>query len=294
MYGIYDIREILLTIAITGFLIWLFVNACKYGISFTPANYKATSAASKSRENRFVESASKSWKERFVEAARNNQNDLARKVLRKGAEAGDIYCMETLALFYDVDTQSGAEYGIQPNSALSVFWYQRAADAGSASAMMSLSYAYSLGEGVEVDEDKAFELMKHAADTGHPEANRSLGDYYSNPLKPYCDHGKAIGCYKKALKTNDNYSFAAAASALGNEYLYPKKLINVNGLPTSADNPYYNPKRAAYSYVVAYYADSDYNANAPAKAKESGYSISDEELRNWANDGRNLRYNFNI
>ena len=247
-----------------------------------------------SSQSESTPTSNKSWEERFIEAARNNQNDLARKILRKGAEAGDIYCMETLARYSSSDAQSGAKYGILPNSALSIFWYRRAADAGSASAMMSLSYAYSLGKGVEADEDKAFELMKRAADTGHPEANKSLGDYYSNPLKSYCDHGKAIGCYKKALKTNDNYYFAIAASALGNEYLTPKKLINVNGLPTSVDNPYYNPKRAAYSYVVAYYADSDYNMDAPAKARESGYSISDEELRSWANDGRNLRYNFNI
>ena len=247
-----------------------------------------------SSQSESTPTSNKSWEERFIEAARNNQNDLARKILRKGAEAGDIYCMETLALYYSSDAQSGAKYGILPNSALSVFWYRRAADAGSASAMMSLSYAYSLGEGVEVDEDKAFEFMKRAADTGHPGANKGLGDFYSSPLKPYCDHGKAIGCYKKALKTNNSYDFAVAASSLGYEYLTPKKLINVNGLPTSVDNPYYNPKRAAYSYVVAYYADSDYNIDAPAKARESGYSISDEELRSWANDGRNLRYNFNI
>lgn len=129
-----------------------------------------------SSQSESTPTSNKSWEERFIEAARNNQNDLARKILRKGAEAGDIYCMETLALYYSSDTQSGIKYGIQPNSALSVFWYRRAADAGSASAMMFLSYAYSLGEGVEVDEDKAFELMKRAADTGHPKANKDLGD----------------------------------------------------------------------------------------------------------------------
>ena len=130
---------------------------------------ESTPTSNKSWEERFTPTSNKSWEERFIEAARNNQNDLARKILRKGAEAGDIYCMETLALYYSSDIQSGAKYGILPNSALSIFWYRRAADAGSASAMMSLSYAYSLGEGVEADEDKAFELMKRAADQGFPE-----------------------------------------------------------------------------------------------------------------------------
>lgn len=211
-----------------------------------------------SSQSESTPTSNKSWEERFIEAARNNQNDLARKILRKGAEAGDIYCMETLALYYSSEIQSGAKYGILPNSALSIFWYRRAADAGSASAMMFLSYAYSLGEGVEVDEDKA------------------------------------IGCLKKALKTDKDYDFASAASWLGHIYGSQKTIAINDGKRISVDNPYYNPKRAAYSYVVAYYADSDYNMDAAAKARESGYSISDEELRSWANDGRNLRYNFNI
>lgn len=248
-----------------------------------------------SSQSESTSTSNKSWKERFVEAARNNQNDLAGKILRKGAEAGDIYCMETLALYYSSDIQSGIKYGIQPNSALSVFWYRRAADAGSASAMMFLSYAYSLGEGVEADEDKAFELMKRAADTGHPKANKDLAvSHYMNFNSPHYDEGKAIGCLKKALKTDKDYDFASAASWLGHIYGSQKTIAINDGKRISVDNPYYNPKRAAYSYVVAYYADSDYNMDAAAKARESGYSISDEELRSWANDGRNLRYNFII
>lgn len=248
-----------------------------------------------SSQSESTPTSNKSWEERFIEAARNNQNDLAGKILRKGAEAGDIYCMETLALYYSSEIQSGAKYGILPNSALSIFWYRRAADAGSASAMMFLSYAYSLGEGVEVDEDKAFELMKRAADTGHPEANKGLAvSHYMNFNSPHYDEGKAIGCLKKALKTDKDYDFASAASWLGHIYGSQKTIAINDGKRISVDNPYYNPKRAAYSYVVAYYADSDYNMDAAAKARESGYSISDEELRSWANDGRNLRYNFNI
>jgi len=43
-------------------------------------------------------------------------------------------------------------------------WYQLAVDAGHKSALYDVAYAYGYGEGVEKDEEKAFELFKQSAE----------------------------------------------------------------------------------------------------------------------------------
>jgi TPR repeat protein len=51
-------------------------------------------------------------------------------------------------------------------------WLEAAIEQGSSSAMTALGYAYWNGDGVPQDRAKAIELLKQAADLGHPSAQR--------------------------------------------------------------------------------------------------------------------------
>ena len=62
-----------------------------------------------------------------------------------------------------------------------VEWYQKAAEAGNATAMCSLGYAYEYGKGeLTKDTYKAVEWYKKAAEAGEARAMYNLGKCYED------------------------------------------------------------------------------------------------------------------
>lgn len=87
--------------------------------------------------------------------------------LRKSAEQGFVQAQVRLAqiLFASQDFKQA------------FFWWQKAADAGDASAMFNIGSAYYAGRGVPKDEAKAMEYYRKAKDAGWPEAERILKQF---------------------------------------------------------------------------------------------------------------------
>lgn len=178
----------------------------------------------------------------------------------------------------------------------------KAAKAGNYDAMYSLSLEYRYS-----DKAAAFEWAKKAAESGRTDYLYYLAyTYYADVT---CMHGKyfnakkAIECYNKILKNRDKKFFSQAAAGLGYIYSHQvipsaEKMAESNRFVMEA-NPYYNPQKAAYSFIVAHNSmdeELDFYKSRQyiKKANECMNDIPDKDLRSWANDGRNLRYNFNI
>jgi hypothetical protein len=76
---------------------------------------------------------------------------------------------------WQVEAQSPADVGyqiefIKLKNRERIEWLKRAADAGCSGAAYGLADAFYIGEGVERDIDRAVDLMRRAAQMGHPEA----------------------------------------------------------------------------------------------------------------------------
>lgn len=100
--------------------------------------------------------------------------------------------------------------------------YQKAADQGNAYAMWRLSGAYSNGDGVDFDENKAAELLIQAAEKGCEEAKCDLAfaymfEWYSD-IEKNAEKGKNI-LEKLSKETENSYVLSKYASLIffGNE-----------------------------------------------------------------------------
>jgi TPR repeat protein len=82
-------------------------------------------------------------------------------------------------------------------------WFQKAVDAGSASAMRHLGLLYYEGEGVARDYDKAYQWYEKAADAGDRYAMYNVGFLYANGNGVAQDYVKARARFQKAVAAGD-------------------------------------------------------------------------------------------
>lgn len=74
---------------------------------------------------------------------------------------------------------------------------EAAAKSGDAEAQFQLARTYLRGTGVQMDPAKAFELMKKAADVGHPDALGGMGYFYAAGVVVPKDKAAAIAWFRR-------------------------------------------------------------------------------------------------
>ena len=85
--------------------------------------------------------------------------------LERKAEQGNVTAQIDLAKWY----QFGL-WGIPKDQTMAVYWYQKAAEKGSADARFQLGLMYTRGDGVPLDEQRGCNLIHTAAKQGHKDA----------------------------------------------------------------------------------------------------------------------------
>ena len=129
-------------------------------------------------------------------------------------EAGDAAAMNTLGCCY-----RDRRYGLPQDYTKALELWRRAAELGYARADTNIGYAYSFGEGVEVDKKKARHYYKLAAMKGCTSARYNLGI-----------NEKKAGNMDRALK---HYTIAAEGG--DEDALKPIKELSENGHATKDD-----------------------------------------------------------
>lgn len=124
--------------------------------------------------------------------------------------------------------------------------YQKAADEGDAYATWRLSNAYGNGDGVDFDQEKAFNLLKEAADKGCKEAECDLSWAYMFGWYGHTDSIKGKQMFDKLIaQDNDNTYIQSRYAHLllsGAEGLYEKnteKALRILKQVKDKDDPYY-------------------------------------------------------
>ena len=118
----------------------------------------------------------------------------------------------------------GQCYAVQENSpnslARAVFWYQKAADAGHAAAMVALGDSYLSGKGIAQDNEQALHWYQEAAKLGNKEIQSALagayvasGDSYLSGIGIAQDNEQAFRCYQEAAKLGNKEIQLALAYA---------------------------------------------------------------------------------
>jgi hypothetical protein len=129
-----------------------------------------------------------------------------------------------------------AGYGVPQDYAAARMWYEKAAAAGKPNAMTNVGNLYYSGRGVPQDYAEARKWYEKAAAAGDPRALTGLGNlYYSGAGVPK-DYVAARQWYEKAAAAGS----AAAMTGLGNLY------YNGNGVPKD-----YDEARTWYAKAVA-------------------------------------------
>jgi len=102
----------------------------------------------------------------------SNEEQLAR--LRRHVENDVPEAVLGLGHLY----REGGQYGIVRNEKKAVKIFKRAAELGSMDAMHSLSIMYLHGQGVKVDMEKSWQLLRRAADGGQAQSQFSLASHF--------------------------------------------------------------------------------------------------------------------
>ena len=90
--------------------------------------------------------------------------------------------------------------GTAQDYAMAAYWFQKAAEAGSADGMYNLGIYYGKGQGVEQDYGKAFYWYQKAAEAGRADAMHNLGVFYDEGQGVAQNYGEAVHWYKKAAE----------------------------------------------------------------------------------------------
>ena len=104
----------------------------------------------------------------------SGQVEEAFTVTKQGADAGDAFAMNNLAVMYEQGQ------GVTRNDFDAVRWYQAAAEAGSSVAMANLGWMYEAGKGVGQSDTEAARWYRAAADAGNGRGAGNLGWMYEN------------------------------------------------------------------------------------------------------------------
>lgn len=133
--------------------------------------------------------------------------DRATQYIRKAANRGLTHAMVTMA------TRARTGQGMQVSNRLSVFWYEKAYEAGNATAANDLGVMYKNGHGVREDDTRAVELFTTALrrDPNNSMAAYNIGNAYETGEGVPVDIGWARAHYVLAFNAGD----ADAAAELG-------------------------------------------------------------------------------
>lgn len=124
-----------------------------------------------------------------------NNNDKAFEYFQKAADGGVKESMFNLAYCY----QEGI--GIQPDIKKSIEWMEKAADAKMPEACLNIGVLYLFGKsGVAKDEEKGFNFIRNAAESGLPHAQFMLGCCCESGHGAEKDLAEAAGWYRRAAK----------------------------------------------------------------------------------------------
>ena len=128
----------------------------------------------------------------------------------KGAERGDVDCMNNLANIYRYGQGTDIDY---PQA---IYWYKKAANTGSPKAQENLGEMYFYGIGVNRDYLTAYKWYSMAAEENLVKAQNKMGMLFYYGWGVQQDYSKAFTYFSKASANND----IEANSYLGNMYRY--------------------------------------------------------------------------
>lgn len=168
---------------------------------------------------------------------------------KKSAENHHPYAYYNLALIY----HKGEPGIIEKDIMKAIKYYSLAAEYGIGWAMFNLGLLYSLGDGVEIDQNKAMYFFEMASNQSYPEAQVNLGIIYYNKGESY--KKEASKFFKKAA----NQNIPEAQFNLG--YMYDEG-IGVKKNPQKAVNYYklasdQNIHQASFNLAILYSKGDD-------------------------------------
>lgn len=168
----------------------------------------------------------------------------------KKAQAGDADAMADLAGSYMAISGSLSQAGPDKDYEQSLYWAQRAVEAGSAAGYFPLALAYEHGRGVQQDDAKAVEFYRKGAELGHAVCQHSYGCRLITGQGVEKNVKQALKLFEKSA----DQGFAPAYQALGQIY------ETGNGVEPDFDKEmeYYEkaceslPENAAFLHHVGY------------------------------------------
>lgn len=137
----------------------------------------------------------------IMSCANNETREQKFTSLRRLAEKGDPSAQYNVGLMYEQG------YGVAPDLALAVAWFEKAAARGEANAQYRLGSLYYQGQGVPKDLQQAAAWYKKAAESGSTPAQAALGNMYLLGEGVPKDMAKAAYWHKKSLKLQKNVNF---------------------------------------------------------------------------------------
>ena len=173
--------------------------------------------------------------------------------------------------------------------------YQRAVDAGSSSAMVSLGDMLRKGDGIQADYPTARKLFEAAIAAGNVQNGaQSLGDLYRLADPPFRDPVKAEAAYQQAADAGNSWAMISLATMLRKgdgipvDYERARKLLEeaiasgdiqnggqaLGDLYRLSDPPFRDPVKALHAYGQAAEAGSTWGMIAEADMLRRGDGIT--------------------
>ena len=183
--------------------------------------------------------------------------------------------------------------GVEQDYTKSLEWYNKAANAGNATAMYSIGYMYDYGEGVEQDYSKALEWYNKAANAGNSAAINNIGYMYEFSEGVEQDYSKALEWYNKAVNAGNaaawynkavNAGNAAAMNNIGRMYEFGKGVEQDYTKSLEWYNKAANAGNATAMYNIGYMYDC-------GEGVEQDYSKALEWYNKAANAGNTAAMN---
>ena len=183
--------------------------------------------------------------------------------------------------------------GVEQDYSKALEWYNKAVNAGNASAMYSIGYMYDYGEGVEQDYSKALEWYNKAANAGNSAAINNIGYMYEFSEGVEQDYSKALEWYNKAVNAGNaaawynkavNAGNAAAMNNIGRMYEFGKGVEQDYTKSLEWYNKAANAGNATAMYNIGYMYDC-------GEGVEQDYSKALEWYNKAANAGNTAAMN---
>ena len=183
--------------------------------------------------------------------------------------------------------------GVEQDYTKALEWYNKAANAGNATAMYNIGYMYDYGEGVEQDYSKALEWYNKAANAGNSAAINNIGYMYEFSEGVEQDYSKALEWYNKAVNAGNaaawynkavNAGNAAAMNNIGRMYEFGKGVEQDYTKSLEWYNKAANAGNATAMYNIGYMYDC-------GEGVEQDYSKALEWYNKAANAGNTAAMN---